>query len=284
MCEDYTLRTAEKRLSFRSYGVPFTLCFDDDRLIDAFVDRIPPGSYRVVDIEAPLRYEIRSAEATSLALYLNQLKIACTADVTEMLDQFEGSVQLHVAGFCDHLLFVHAGVVCWRQHAIVIPGRSFSGKTTLVRELVAAGAQYLSDEYACIDSTGVVHAFGRPMSVRTNNGKCRLQVPIVDSHPRRTALFVLTRHEPGCCWAPQVVSSGTLMLALIENCVSVRKNPAGALATLRAALTGAVAVRSVRGEAADAAASILECANAVLRHAKPLDSDEPSSPKLALLD
>jgi hypothetical protein len=35
---------------------------------------------------------------------------------------------------------------------------SYSGKTTLVSELIRAGATYYSDEYAVIDERGRVHA------------------------------------------------------------------------------------------------------------------------------
>ena len=56
-------------------------------------------------------------------------------------------------------VFVHAGVVGWKGHAIVIPGRSRSGKTTLVAELVKAGAEYYSDEFAVLDAEGRVHPF-----------------------------------------------------------------------------------------------------------------------------
>ena len=45
-------------------------------------------------------------------------------------------------------------IVTWgRGRAIVIPGRTFSGKSTLVAELVRAGATYYSDEYAVEDET-----------------------------------------------------------------------------------------------------------------------------------
>ncbi|WP_157871812.1 hypothetical protein [Gloeothece verrucosa] len=68
-------------------------------------------------------------------------------------------------------LFVHAGVVGWRGRAIVIPGRSFSGKTTLAAALVKAGAIYYSDEYAVIDRDGLVHPYPRPLCIREGVGE-----------------------------------------------------------------------------------------------------------------
>jgi hypothetical protein len=40
-----------------------------------------------------------------------------------------------------------------------------SGKTILVRTLLAQGAGYMSDEYAVINPTGRVHPYARPLSV-----------------------------------------------------------------------------------------------------------------------
>lgn len=62
----------------------------------------------------------------------------------------ESWAQLTVATLAKGLVFVHAGVVGWRNRAIVIPRRSLSGKSTLVLALVEAGADYYPDEYAML--------------------------------------------------------------------------------------------------------------------------------------
>ncbi len=62
-------------------------------------------------------------------------------------------------------LAVHAGVVSGNGGAIVIPGGSGLGKSTLVAALVQVGFGYLSDEMAAVDADGSVHAFPRPISL-----------------------------------------------------------------------------------------------------------------------
>ena len=57
---------------------------------------------------------------------------------------------------------MHAGAVAWRDRGIVIPGRSHSGKTTLVRALVEA-ARYYSDEFAVLDPQGRLHPYPLPL-------------------------------------------------------------------------------------------------------------------------
>ena len=43
--------------------------------------------------------------------------------------------------------------------ALLLPGGSFTGKTTLVGALVRAGAVYYSDQYALLDEDGLIHPY-----------------------------------------------------------------------------------------------------------------------------
>ena len=61
---------------------------------------------------------------------------------------------------------MHAGVVGWNGRALLLPGRTLSGKTTLVAELLRAGATYYSDELAVLDARGRVHPFPKPLAIR----------------------------------------------------------------------------------------------------------------------
>lgn len=65
------------------------------------------------------------------------------------------------------LLFVHAGVVAKAGRAIVLPGLSRAGKSTLVLALLRAGAQLLSDELLAYDpATARLLPFARAVKVR----------------------------------------------------------------------------------------------------------------------
>src|SRR5260370_20995260 len=86
-----------------------------------------------------------------------------------MLDAFESHVQLTVAEYAPRRVFVHAGVVGWKNRAILIPGLSHSGKTTLVDQLIRAGATYYSDEYAVLDERGRVHPYARALGMRSRD-------------------------------------------------------------------------------------------------------------------
>jgi hypothetical protein len=77
-----------------------------------------------------------------------------------------------VAG-AGRLTPVHAGVVAWRHRAVVLPGPSGTGKTSLVRSLLERGAVYYSDELAFLEADGRVRPYPRHLMVRGHDGLAR---------------------------------------------------------------------------------------------------------------
>lgn len=62
-------------------------------------------------------------------------RVARTLDLAEALARLEDALRITVAYWArKEYLFVHAGVVGWQGRAIVLPGRSHSGKSTVVVE------------------------------------------------------------------------------------------------------------------------------------------------------
>jgi hypothetical protein len=98
-------------------------------------------------------------------------------DLEPMFPAFDSAFRLAVAALAPKRIFVHAGVVAWNGAAIVLPGRSMTGKTTLVAELLRAGASYLSDEYAVLDSAGRVHPFQKPLAIRADSSIEQVETP-----------------------------------------------------------------------------------------------------------
>src|SRR5579871_2793500 len=86
-------------------------------------------------------------------------------DLGVVMRALESHMHLYVGEYASNRVFVHAGVVGWRNRAIVLPGASGAGKTTLVTALLRAGARYYSDEYAVFDAGGFVHPFARRLSI-----------------------------------------------------------------------------------------------------------------------
>lgn len=179
----------------------------------------------------------------------------------QFLRAFESDLHLYVAARARGRLFVHAGVVGWHHAAIVIPGRSFSGKSRLVAALMQAGATAYSDEYAIFDSSGRVHAFPRPLRLRADGRTRARRIPLpgdVHRAPLKNVLLVLSRYKEGASWIPRRIPPGAATLHLLANTVAVRRCPQRALSVLSRVAGHAVAFESHRGEAQHIAESLLE--------------------------
>jgi hypothetical protein len=158
--------------------------------------------------------------------------------------------------------------VGWRGSAILVPGRSRSGKTTLVAELVRAGATYLSDEFAVLDSRGRVHPFAKPLSVRGPGG-CDVHVSrpsatdlggVAGEAPLPVRLVVLATHRALAAWQPRTLSRGQAVLELLAHTVPARLRPAQALADLDRAVARASVIQGERGEARELVPLLLAAA------------------------
>jgi hypothetical protein len=152
-------------------------------------------------------------------------------------------------------VFVHAGVVGWRGKAILIPGRSHTGKTTLVAELVRAGATYYSDEYAVLDEKGRVHPYLKPLGIREGDDyRQTMYTPEsiggkVGTKPLPVGHVLVSGYKEGARWRPRPISAGQAVLALLDNAVSARRQPEKVMAALKTVASNANALKSERGEA-----------------------------------
>jgi hypothetical protein len=169
-----------------------------------------------------------------------------------------------VAEFARGRTFVHAGVVGWKNQAVVIPGVSLSGKTTLVTKLVQLGAKYYSDEYAVIDENGLVHPFPRPLGIRKPNEFETNRIDVASlggvpgSRPLPVRLVIATKYRAGARWRPRRLTHGRGVLELLANTVSARSQTRLALSTLPRAIQDAEVLKGVRGEADEVVETILE--------------------------
>ena len=258
-------------LSFVSYGVRVGVRVSEAAALGRVVERLPPGwkASRAVVVERLFSLVAggdgaRGGVRRLSLLYGDFTRLARSREFEEVLEAFESAVQLFVAETARRRVFVHAGVVGWRGRAIIVPGESRSGKTTLVAELVRAGADYYSDEYAVLDAKGLVHPYARPLAVREDGGAGRTRYAAealggrAGARPLAAGLVVLSRYEEGARWRPRRLTGGQGALALLGNTVSARRGPERALAAIERAVSGALILKGKRGEAREVAASLLE--------------------------
>lgn len=177
------------------------------------------------------------------------------------LEALEREIRAVVALEAPDHVFVHAGTVAHNGRAIIMPGESFAGKTTLVAALVRAGAVYLSDEFAPFDREGLVHPFPTALGLRDESSvqvdhDVRMIGGVVGVEAVPVGAVLITRYRPGADWAPERRSAGEAMLALLANTVAAQSRPNQALRAIARALESAVIIESERDEA-DAVAPLL---------------------------
>ena len=268
-------------LTLESHGVRVGLRLSDAHAEDRVLACLPPGWKRVRSGVVSRLFSVWLPKTTVSSrirqlnlVYENARRVARTADVGEALDALGSAVRLHVAERAPARIFVHAGVVAWKGRAILVPGRSHSGKSRLVDALVRAGATYYSDEYAILDGRGRVHPFPAPLKLRRNGDEESSRViefetaarGSLDGLPLRVAVVAVTRYRRSARWRPRPLSAGQGVLALLDNTVPARRRPRQSLRALEAAVKEALVVSSPRGEAGSMAEKLLELTETALSY------------------
>jgi hypothetical protein len=253
--------TQKNVLGIRSFGVAFELSANHAELLQSALPHLPPGSEKSVSGLHRVRYSLACHRPSSAnvgpwyRLNQNGRRIFTSTDRQEFLEHFGAVIALRVAERSATHTFVHAGVVGWGDRAIVIPGRSFAGKTSLVAELVGAGAAYYSDEFALVHKRGVVYPYARPLQIRENGSDRQTCLPVealggkVGRKPLRVGLVIVCSYKPRARWRPRRLSPGIGLLRMLDNTVSARRSPETVLSTLKQVVSDADIVEGVRGEA-----------------------------------
>ena len=248
---------------FVAYGVRIGLRVDSLALLD-ILEQTPPLSWRAVEgaeLDAPvsIQYQLRTSASggarPSYRVFSGMNLLAEAPGLTDAAWALAAHAESFVAECAPEHLFVHAGVVGWEDRAIVMPGSSFAGKTTLVQAWLEAGATYYSDEFAVLDRAGRVHPFGRPLAIRDSSTGLtrRIAAAVLGAECGTTALpiglVLVTSYRPGARWRPRRLTAAPALLELMRHTVAARGNPKHSMPILKQAVNNAVAFAGVRGEA-----------------------------------
>src|SRR5258708_33827504 len=156
-------------------------------------------------------------------LYADSLRIARDTEVQQVLSALETDAQRYVSGAAPDMTLLDAGVVGRRGRAILLPGHSLSGKTTLVREMLRLGATYYSDEFAVVDNSGNVHPFPRPLGIREDSTYAQTKYTpemlgaASGVKPLPLGAVVLCKYKAGARWRPASLSHAQRVLELIAD-------------------------------------------------------------------
>ena len=251
------------KLHCATFGVLFSLAADSDDLLAAMQERAPWGTEIIArPREGTAEFALERCGA-GYRVTMGSDSISQGRQMEDALDTFAHALMLHVAEHAPELVFVHAGVVGWRGRGLLLPGMSFAGKTTLVAELVRAGATYYSDEYALIGTDGLVHPYPRPLALRAPRSEKQTPTDVetlggmAGVEPLRVSHVVFTQYTPGAGWDPKPLSSGMAALEMLRHAVPVQRTPQRVMQALARMMDGAEAAQSLRGEAPETARALL---------------------------
>jgi hypothetical protein len=255
------------RIALSSHGVRVQVEVVDQRLLAEVHRILPPGAVALDwDDAAPGFLLTADPEAPPARLGVSQVVTGATDAIA--LDVLDSLIRQQVSVAAADHVFVHAGTVIWRDRAIVVPGRSRAGKSTLVAALLRAGADYASDEFAVLDEQGLVWPYPRRISIRDSSihGTTEVEVEAYGARcaagPKQLGLVLVTQFVAGCTWQPARLTAAAGVSALMANTPVARAAPARVLRVLTRAVAAATVLHGVRGEAAPTAEAVLRTASA----------------------
>jgi hypothetical protein len=253
---------------YAAFGVSWEVQADDVSAYHLLLDRLPPGASPTSSRATARTYAFRSWPSklpdgeVSFSLTADGRPLVRSSEPTDIADAFEDDLKWLVAERSPRKVFLRAGVVGWRDRAILIPGGPRSGKSTLVRALVGCGATYFSDEYAVLERN-VVQPFparlpiwsapGTSLSYRLDefaNARSPKPVPV--------GLVLFAPHQPGAVFKPRLLSRGESLLGMFKHAVAAQRQPERVLRSLETITRRCNALEGPRGDAQAAATYLLE--------------------------
>jgi len=250
------------RLVLRAYGRTVAVEAPEDAL--DVVRRRLPATYTSTDTSPEREWGLQQHSADYWMASDPDGSVGGGATSVDAVEMLLSSLELWVAEHARDRIFVHAGCAVRDGRAIVIPGRTMSGKSSLAIALVRAGAQYYSDEFAVLDRRGRVHPYPRPLSIRPYDGTARHRLDVADigghvgTGGAQVGVIAHLQYDADAGWSVEELTPGRAALALIDNTVAARSRPRAMLTAVGQATVSARAVSGRRGDADEAALMLLD--------------------------
>lgn len=260
----------DKAFSIESFGVRIRIESTDAELLakaESVAGRALAGNISLIENTPRPEFSFGLTHSTGgeLMLYRDGEFLAQNAAEFPFFRYFNAMLRIRVAEYAVGRLFLHSGAVAINGQGLILPGNSYSGKSTLVAELIKRGAEYYSDEYAVLDEAGLNYPFTRDISLRDSAGG---RTNETDSPPEsfgarigRAAvpvrMVLITAYEEGAFWRPEMLSEGKGIFELIPFIIPLKNNAEFSLRVLKNSLSRAIIARSPRGDSRKFAEIIL---------------------------
>jgi hypothetical protein len=248
--------------AFEAFGVKVGVRSNDGGVIERLKEGLPfllPIDIKDIAFEEAVHifsvYRSKSSRQSNLT-YCGEKEVVRQNFDDRKIDPIESQIRLTIAEFAEDYVFLHAGAIAYQGKMIIIPARSFSGKTTLVAEFARRGFEYYSDEYAVLDKNGLVHPFTKKLSIRgIVDDYTQVDIPVEELggrkgvEPLEVGLILVSKFMKGAKFSPRLLGAGEGIIESIANSVSIRQNPQFVLKVLSLVTSRAKIVKTNRGEA-----------------------------------
>jgi len=198
----------------------------------------------------------------SFRLAVDGVRVFSTPDTAELVLGVLKVIDETVVYRLQSLKAVHAGAVVLENRAVLIPGSTHAGKSSIVAELLRRGATLLSDEYALIDEAGRVHSYPRPMLLRDSRMQ---QSPVLPSElgstyakgPVPVGWIMALEYRPSSDWSIQQVPQSEALMILLRNTPHAMAESPEMVDFFLKAVSAAKCFTGYRGDAVQGADQIL---------------------------
>lgn len=218
-----------------------------------------------IDYQNAEHYFDVNLKGSDYELLKNNFKLSLSPDKVHTFKYLQNEIRQTIAEFAVSKVFLHAGAVGINGFGVIFPAETFQGKSTLITELVKAGATYYSDDFAILDENAWLHPFPKRISLRGFENKFAQTDFSVEQfggevgiEPIEIKLVVLTKYEKDSGWSPEILSPGNAVMNILPHTVPIRFNPQFTLQVLHKLTNRAIIARSSRCDAKEFAPILLK--------------------------
>src|SRR5277367_5919795 len=238
-----------------------TRCADAFAVLERYVfPSLPRTAGAVEKVDISIRVD---RVADQFQLFVDDAMVASDSRAISLVPDIIRALDDAVIPRLTTLRAVHAGTVLLGGRALLLPGVSHAGKSSLVAELLRRGATYFSDEYALIDSEGRVHPYPRPLLLRSGRPE---QAPVLASEcsasvgdaPAPVGWILSLQYLPAGTWSIEPITQSEALLNLLRNTPHVLAESPDMVAVFQRAVAGANCYVGHRAEAVHAVDEILQ--------------------------
>jgi hypothetical protein len=175
-----------------------------------------------------------------------------------------------------HVLIHGACVAAPRGGAVLLPGGTGAGKSTLTAACVGAGLAYLSDELVALDcATGTVAPYPKPLKLVWERLVPASSLGVVASRPATPSALVFPRYKPGTETREAPLDPAWALLALAAHATNLAALGHRGLVWLAGVALTCPARQLTYDDAAQVVTAIERAADAPRRPVAPADTLPP---------